>query len=663
MSKVRTQLIIDGKNNSKPAFDQVNKQLKDLDKSMQASGRLILQALSGAAVLRVGKSFTEQADQVKLMNAQLRLATKSQEEFATAQAELQRIAKETRSPLEAMVTLYGRISRPLQEAGRSQGEILKVTDAVAKSFLISGASATEAENGVIQFAQALGAGALRGDEFNSVAEQAPRLMQALADGIGVPVGALKEMAAQGKLTASVVTDALLGQLPKLAQEAKTIPETLEGSVTNLTNQVTLAIGTLDQLTGASSTAAGSVNRLASAMGAVSTAKTPGWMDKFLNVFKILSSPKALDGAIDLLVFGPDAKKQADREGDTYQYREALFDLHRKEMALLRAKDIADTETSQKRVIAGAEAVLKKQVALEKAAASDLETAKQAQLDTYKRYADALATINAGAAGDPSYGAAQSLKVGAREALRAGDIESAKQQAQAALKMLQDLAAAGGNTYGFEGFIKELQTIEQTADSQLLDGMQEAFDKAQAGAKYLQAELEKLKNSPVSVEMDQASLDAVKAQITRLAGERIIIPVTFDSSSQNYAHPYTLQDPGPAPQKFATGGYISGPGTGTSDSIPAYLSNGEYVINAAAVRKLGKRHLDMLNSGIPIPRFADGGMVRTVASLETSSAGASRGVVNLTLPSGETYTMLAEADQFDRLLSNTARKFGRTHRGP
>ena len=72
-----------------------------------------------------------------------------------------------------------------------------------------------------------------------------------------------------------------------------------------------------------------------------------------------------------------------------------------------------------------------------------------------------------------------------------------------------------------------------------------------------------------------------------AGEKIVIPVTFDSSGQNYAQPYTLQDPGPVPG-FATGGYIRGPGLGVSDSIPALLSNGEYVIRAAAVRKLGYR---------------------------------------------------------------------------
>ncbi|MDV7837632.1 tape measure protein, partial [Pseudomonas aeruginosa] len=108
------------------------------------------------------------------------------------------IAYNTGQPVEALVTLYGRISRPLKEAGRTQQDILKVTEAVSASFRVSGASAVEAENGVIQFGQALGAGALRGDEFNSVAEQAPRLMQALADGIGVPTSALKALAAEGK---------------------------------------------------------------------------------------------------------------------------------------------------------------------------------------------------------------------------------------------------------------------------------------------------------------------------------------------------------------------------------------------------------------------------------------------------------------------------------
>src|SRR5690606_29027918 len=97
----------------------------------------------------------------------------------------------------------------------------------------------------IQFAQALGSGALRGDEFNSVAEQAPRLMQALADSIGVPVGALKEMAAQGLLTASVVTDALVSQLDTLRAEAATLPETVGGAMTALADDWNKAIGQAD----------------------------------------------------------------------------------------------------------------------------------------------------------------------------------------------------------------------------------------------------------------------------------------------------------------------------------------------------------------------------------------------------------------------------------
>jgi len=147
---------------------------------------------------------------------------------------------------------------------------------------------------------------------------------------------------------------------------------------------------------------------------------------------------------------------------------------------------------------------------------------------------------------------------------------------------------------------------------------------------------------------------VQAALDALAKREIIIKV---GAQYDFENEYTLQDPGPAPQKFATGGYISGPGTGTSDSIPAYLSNGEYVIRAAAVRKLGKRHLDMLNNGIPIPRFADGGMVGTVASLDTSPR--NLGSLDISI-GGDTFQVFADSTQADQLRL-AARKHGRTHR--
>lgn len=243
--RVKTQLIIEGKNNTKKAFDEVNGQINGIDKALNRAGKSLVAAFSVSVLTSAIRSVANAADNYNLMNARLKLATESQEEFNTAQAELRRIADSTQTPLASLVTLYGRISRPLKEAGRSQEDILKVTEAVATSFRISGASAAEAENGVVQFAQALGSGALRGDEFNSVAEQAPRLMQALADALRVPVGALKEMASQGKLTAAVVTDALTGQLDVLRREAESLPQTVGGAMTALTDDWNEAIGQAD----------------------------------------------------------------------------------------------------------------------------------------------------------------------------------------------------------------------------------------------------------------------------------------------------------------------------------------------------------------------------------------------------------------------------------
>ena len=245
MATVKTQLVIDGKNNTKRAFDEVNGQLNTMNKQLATAGKAIVAAFSVSALTGAIRGIANAADSYNLMNARLKLATESQEEFNTAQTELRKIAIATQTPLESLATLYQRISRPLKEAGRTQADILKVTEAVATSFRVSGASAQEAENGVIQFAQALGAGALRGDEFNSVAEQAPRLMQALADSIGVPIGSLKEMAAQGLLTADVVTSALVEQLDTLRTEAESLPETVGGAMTALADRWTEAVGQAD----------------------------------------------------------------------------------------------------------------------------------------------------------------------------------------------------------------------------------------------------------------------------------------------------------------------------------------------------------------------------------------------------------------------------------
>ncbi|RRU94158.1 phage tail protein [Stutzerimonas xanthomarina] len=709
MAKVKTEIVIDGKNNSKKAFDEVNNQLNSMNKQLATAGKALIGVFSVSALTGAVRGIANAADSYNLMNARLKLATSSQEEFNTAQSELRRIATATQAPLESLATLYQRISRPLKEAGRSQKDILAVTEAVATSFRVSGASAQEAENGVIQFAQALGSGALRGEEFNSVAEQAPRLMQALADSLGVPVGALKEMAAQGLLTADVVTSALVEQLDVLRTEAESLPETIGGAMTALSDRWNEAIGKanvqplIDAINSLGETLGDPVVvdnlvKLASALATLAGTAVEG-ASEFVDLGKriafvaanasgmvteldkvdqqIADLDRSLQGTglsttIDGLLFSPEelqAKKDAlvafraaivEQQSGLNAELQFLSDVAAAAAEAAREKEvsernqyIAELKTQQERMVKASEKAAKDLVSAEKKATSELKKVRDERLEIEKRYQEAIAGMNAG--GEASYGDAQALKVGAREALRAGDVEGAQAQAQAALKMLEELRAAGANTYGFEGFIGELRDIElaandieqSRAEQKIADIKQEMVNLKSAAAA--------LEDMPVSVKMDDAALAQVQSALDALASREIIVKI---GAEYDFSQPYTLQDPGPEPTGYATGGYISGPGTGTSDSIPAYLSNGEYVINAAAVRKLGKRHLDMLNRGIPIPRFADGGMVGTVASLQMASPD-NLGIVKFDL-GGTQFTMYGDAGQVDGIRL-AAKKFGRTHR--
>ncbi len=708
MATVKTQLVIDGKNNSKKAFDEVNSQLNSMNKQLATAGKALIGVFSVSALTGAVRGIANAADSYSLMNARLKLATSSQEEFNTAQSELRRIATATQAPLESLATLYQRISRPLKEAGRSQKDILAVTEAVATSFRVSGASAQEAENGVIQFAQALGSGALRGEEFNSVAEQAPRLMQALADSLGVPVGALKEMAAQGLLTADVVTSALVEQLGVLRTEAESLPETVGGAMTALSDRWNEAIGQanvqplIDAINSLGETLGDPVVvdnlvKLASALATLAGTAVEG-ASEFVDLGKriafvaanasgmvteldkvdqqIADLDRSLQGTglsttIDGLLFSPEelqAKKDAlvafraaivEQQSGLNAELQFLSDVAAAAAEAAREKEvsernqyIAELKTQQERLVKASEKAAKDLVSAEKKATSELKKVRDERLEIEKRYQAAIAGMNAG--GEASYGDAQALKVGAREALRAGDVEGAQAQAQAALKMLDELRAAGANTYGFEGFIGELRDIElaandieqSRAEQKIADIKQEMVNLKSAAAA--------LEDMPVSVKMDDAALAQVQSALDALASREIIVKI---GAEYDFSQPYTLQDPGPEPTGYATGGYISGPGTGTSDSIPALLSNGEYVIRAAAVRKLGKRHLDMLNHGIPIPRFADGGMVGTVSSLDTAPR--SLGSLDINL-GGDVFQVFADAGQADGIRL-AAKKFGRTKR--
>ena len=189
------------------------------------------------------------ADAWAMMSARLKLATAGQQEFTTAQRELFAIAQRIGVPIQETATLYGRLQAAVRMLGGEQKDALAITESISQALRLSGASATEAQSALLQFGQALASGVLRGEEFNSVVENSPALANALADGLDVPIGRLRKMAEEGRLTADVVVNALMSQKDKLASEYAELPATVSQSFQRLQNAFGQWVSQVDQSTG------------------------------------------------------------------------------------------------------------------------------------------------------------------------------------------------------------------------------------------------------------------------------------------------------------------------------------------------------------------------------------------------------------------------------
>lgn len=195
------------------------------------------------------REIVEIADAWNMMNARLKLATAGQREFSAAQKELFAIAQRIGVPLQETASLYGKLQQAVRMLGMEQKDAFTLTESISQALRVSGASAEESKAALLQFGQALSAGVLRGEEFNSVIENSPRLAQALADGLNVPIGRLRKMAEEGRLTADVVVQALLSQKERLATEYASMPVTVSQAMERVKNAFGQWVHKLDESTG------------------------------------------------------------------------------------------------------------------------------------------------------------------------------------------------------------------------------------------------------------------------------------------------------------------------------------------------------------------------------------------------------------------------------
>ncbi|MCE3004760.1 MAG: tape measure protein [Xanthomonadaceae bacterium] len=220
-------------------------------KGAAGSWSLFSTALGSIAIGATVAGLVRMADAMTNLDARLKITAGSANEYARANGLVFDIAQRTRSEIGATAALYSRLTQSLKETGASQAEVARLTETINKAFQVSGATTTEAAAATVQLAQGLAAGALRGDEFNSVAEQAPAIMDALAKSLGVSRGELRAMAEDGKITASAVRQALGEAAADIDQKFAQMPVTIGGALTQLSNSLQMTVGWFNKAGGAS----------------------------------------------------------------------------------------------------------------------------------------------------------------------------------------------------------------------------------------------------------------------------------------------------------------------------------------------------------------------------------------------------------------------------
>ncbi|HDV9097978.1 TPA: tape measure protein [Enterobacter kobei] len=234
------------------AQQQVNRRLDSLESGFDGTTRAVAgteRSMSGLSKVAVAlatalsaQQIGEYADAWANVSNKLANSLRPNEQLIDVTQRVFEITQQTRSSLEATASLYSRLERATRQYGTSADDLAKLTTIINQGFVVSGASAQEAENAIIQLSQGLASGALRGDEFNSVNENGNRLMVALADSMGVTIGQMRQLAADGKLTTEVIVNGLLSQGATIGAEFAKTTATISQSMQIAGNNITKFFG-------------------------------------------------------------------------------------------------------------------------------------------------------------------------------------------------------------------------------------------------------------------------------------------------------------------------------------------------------------------------------------------------------------------------------------
>jgi tape measure domain-containing protein len=254
-----------------PAQNAIRDSAQGISNQINLLTKAYLAFQGGTALTGAAADLGRIADQYANLQARLQLVVGEGEALQVALQGVEDVALSTHTALDSTATLFAKISDAGKALNIGLDGSLALTETIAQAMQIGAQSAQASDAAITQLIQGLQSGVIRGDEFNSIMEQAPRLSKAMADGLGVTTGELRKMAEAGQLTSATVIAALQGQARVIEQEFGKLPATIGRALSDLSTSWTVFIGGADEATGASKAAAEVIESLAKNLDLVASA--------------------------------------------------------------------------------------------------------------------------------------------------------------------------------------------------------------------------------------------------------------------------------------------------------------------------------------------------------------------------------------------------------
>lgn len=244
------QATIDTLNRHMSAFAANTQNAGNSAKTAGAGFGLFARALGAISFAVLAKEAVSLTDAYQSLSTRLKITSEGIASSAGAMRDVSSIAKETRASLDDIGMLYAKVAMAGKHFGATQTEVARVTKTVSEALRVMGASSGETSSTILQLGQALASGRLQGDEFRSMAENAPMLMEILAASTGKPRAELKKLGTEGKLTSDIIIKAFGSQseaITKLDAAFRQMPVTVSEGMTLFKNSIEESLGSSDKM--------------------------------------------------------------------------------------------------------------------------------------------------------------------------------------------------------------------------------------------------------------------------------------------------------------------------------------------------------------------------------------------------------------------------------